>query len=295
MVMLSKDADSLNYPHINTGYCKSIGTNPTVCRYLDRPSKEYCLNDDTPIFITKLNRMNYQIIRNESTVKTFIDWLPDLKEHEMYMVQLYARNKYVENPLLALKSTIPALGSIVCKKEKMFKKIKQLECEIGSYRHGGTDIPQEALVLYIDLNPKNLEVATKKALIKLVNLVTKPYNNYNPLGEVTSAISKSKSSRRYVDFDVDCDKEEVSIHNIIEAIDTDKVPISAIRFLETRGGYHMVVDTKLIGTIYKYVWYLELSRVQKLFSTHGSNPGSDKIPFPGCTQGNFIPYFIPII
>lgn len=134
--------------------------------------------------------MNYQIIKDEQLLLDFIDWLPELKPNEQFYFGLFARKKYCEQ-IKYIKTDKAQCRRFTSTKERIFNKIKQLEVEVGSYLIKDIEIPQEALALYVSVNPRDLLAATKNSLIKLVNLITMPYNGYNPHQEVMSEIHRA--------------------------------------------------------------------------------------------------------
>ena len=111
---------------------------------------------------------NYQIICNENMLRTFIAWLPELKTTERYYMTLMARRKYCTD----LKMADTTIKRIVCKKEDIFNKIKQLEIPYGTYlTKAGVVIPQGALALYINVNPRSMIVAAKNTIKALIELI----------------------------------------------------------------------------------------------------------------------------
>ncbi|MFW6220032.1 MAG: hypothetical protein ACOC33_04255, partial [bacterium] len=145
--------------------------------------------------------MNYQIIVNEDQLRNFINWLPDLGENEKYFVSLFARKKYYNALIKSNDKT--QLKRFTSNKEKLFDKIKQLECEFGSYKLRNIPAPQESLVLYINPNPRDMKKATFGLIKKCIDLIECGGNGYNIHAEALSCIQRSKSKSHFCDFDID--------------------------------------------------------------------------------------------
>ncbi|MCE3229079.1 MAG: hypothetical protein K0S32_3630 [Bacteroidetes bacterium] len=223
--------------------------------------------------------MNYRIIKDEQKLREFIDWLPELQKNEIYYVTLLARNKYLRNA--GLSSDKAQLKRFTSTKDYLFDKLKQLECEEGSYRQKGQPIPQEALAVYINPNPRGLDKAAKSSLIRFAELITKEYSGYNPHQEVMSEIQTSCSRKIYFDLDFDHVDKNVVLEEAAKHINTD-----CIKILNTRGGFHMLIELSKLDKKFEKTWY------QKLTSIAGCDiKGDNLVPVPGCTQGEFIPYF----
>lgn len=229
---------------------------------------------------------NYQIIKDEATLKKFIDWLPVLERNETYYVCLMVRSKYCVN-FPHIRSDKIQLKRFTSNKERLFSKIQQLECAEGTYLQKELEVPQEGLALYITPNPRNVERATKNCLIKFANLITQPYYGYNPHQEVLSEIQKAGGTKYFIDFDFDNVAKLDSSDFIRDTLDRflGIINVDCLKVLETRGGLHVLVELSKVDPFYKNTWHQDIRKI----------PGCDQvsadgmIPIPGCTQGNFIP------
>ena len=224
--------------------------------------------------------MNYKIITDEVKLKEFIDWLPDLHEDECYYIALFCRKKYTDK----LKSDKLQLKRVTSKKENIFNKIKQMECEIGSYTDKGVPIPEEALCLYITPNPRSYKKSAKNLAKKLLDLCFNEYNGYNPHAEALNSIQTACSRTVFMDFDFDgttIDEMKDSIFNIINR--------DCVTFVETRGGFHLLIEVDKIDSKYFKTYYNNISKL----------PNSDKrgdglLPCVGCYQGGFTPKIVKL-
>lgn len=220
--------------------------------------------------------MNYKIIEDEAKLRHFIDWLPELQDNETYYVSLFARNKYAPE----LKGDKAQLKRFTSSKEYLFDKIKQLECELGAYKIKGVAIPQNALALYITPNPRDLEKASKNALIRFAELITKPYNGYNPHQEVMTEIQKAHSRKIFFDLDFD----NVDLDQTLEKI-KDFINMDCVHIVKTRGGFHLLVELAKMDKAFEKNWYKNLT------SLEGCDVrGDNLLPVVGCAQGGFVPY-----
>lgn len=238
--------------------------------------------------------MNYQIVKDTEELAKFVDWLPELNPGETYYVSLLARSKYASG-VKHINSDRQQLKRFLSTKEFLYEKIRQLECEVGRYTQKHNPMPQEALALYITPNPRSLIGGAKNGLVKLAQLITKEYNGYNPVQELMSAVHKSCSRKIFLDIDFDNPYREIGLEDAPyysreyflevnkEAIE-DIINKDCLTYLETRGGFHVLIELSKIDTVYTKTWY---NRITSLPFADISD--TNLIPIPGCTQGNFIP------
>lgn len=238
--------------------------------------------------------MNYKIITDEKALREFIDWLPELKEHERYYICLFARNKYCRE-ITHIKTDKAQLYRAVVRKEHIYETIKKMEVELGSYQLKGFPIPQDALAVYITLNPRDLNKAALAMQVELAisNSKGKELNIYH---ESMSQIHKNRSRKIYTTFDIDSKDED--IEEEIKAIKLGLYNIlgnlSVFKVLETRGGYHIIVDPKYVEPHKRNTWH------KQILQFHGIDISRNKegvivenmMPIPGTYQGGFTPKFV---
>lgn len=223
--------------------------------------------------------MNYQIIKHEEKLLEFINWLPDLIDGETYYITLFSRKKYYA----LLKSDKTQLKRFTSDKKRLFQKIKQLECKIGSYIQGDIIIPNEALAVYISPNPRSNLVAAKNSLKLLADLITGDKKDYNLHQEIMSQVQQSKGRSFFQDFDFD----NVYYNEKIESEVLEIINRESYHILNTRGGFHLLVESKKVISDKKN-WYLGLKKIHQKYSSDTDGKGDNLIPIPGTNQGMYV-------
>lgn len=224
---------------------------------------------------------HYSIIKDQQLLDDFIQWLPELQPHEIFYVALFARKKYCA-AIKNIKTDKAQCKRFTSYTGRLVEKIRQLECPLDSYSIRGVTIPQEALALYISVNPRDLHEATKNGLIKLAHLITQPYNGYNPHQEVMSEIHRACSRKVWFDFDFD----GVDLDTTMGQVD-DILNLDCVRVLKTYSGFHLLVNLKSIREEFSKSWHQNMSKLAGI-----DVRGDNLIPVAGCVQGEFIPHFV---
>ena len=242
--------------------------------------------------------MNYQIIKDEVALQEFVEWLPVLEKNQTYYVTLFARKKYSN---VVLSSEKCQLKRFTATKENLIDKLRQLEVKEGSYyqysKNGKVSIPQEALVVYIHLNPRDNVKATYGAMKKIIQLIENKSENYSLHQEILSEIQKAKAKHTFnnlVTFDIDT--KNVDLSYVFEV-----VPKEAVTIIETRGGYHVVVDAK--HNLFSAKQSFDNLQIENKFKQYPNNwynllskhynceTGDIMCPIVGTHQGGFVPKF----
>jgi hypothetical protein len=233
--------------------------------------------------------MNYEIIRDKEILEDFLSFLPNLEPHEQFYVCLFSRSKYCNSipGITHIKTDKQQVRRFTATKENLIPQIQQLECPLGTYYQKQIQIPQESLALYINPNPRDFIKATRNGLIRFAHLIAEQYNanRYNPHQEIMSEIQRAKS--RMVYFDMDIDDVTLDDFELIKTLVAPHINMDAVSFLNTRGGFHVLVKLENIDRQYSKTWYNGLASALNI-----DIKGDCMMPIPGCTQGNFIPKFI---
>ena len=233
--------------------------------------------------------MHYKIILCEKKLNKFIDFLPELNNHECYYFTLFARNKYLNSDEKLALNNLTLKRFTVFKKEHIKNRIEQLEVKKGLYLDkNNKSIPEECLALYMGINPKNLELAQNKMAIELFNsCMVNKIVNLNSLAH--TLIHNSSKNKKFTDFDFDFennqDKQELFLKTVNEL--KKVINIEAFNILVTKNGLHVLVEHDKVKIEYKKSWYLKLGALENC-----DVRGDNLIPVAGCTQGGFSPYLL---
>ena len=240
------------------------------------------------------------LIQDEKQFNNFVDnILPELKDDEVYFISLSARNKYFTNEereKYALGRTEMFSRQIAKSKEQLKTyTIKKLEASL-SYKttKNGLQIPEKALVVYININPSSMIKAYQLfqgEMNREVNdIMNALKNNKKPNYDRTliqerllmNCIQKSSGEKHYID--IDCDTKEPKIlHFLSKELCGAEIKFSII---ETQGGYHFLLKKNTLPKGFNLQGLLN-----DAISTDTNNSeiminGNVMIPVPGTLQAN---------
>lgn len=219
----------------------------------------------------------YKIIQDHKRLLEFIEWLPELQQGECYYASLFGRKKYhpsAESDKSQLKRFIAT------SKVWLLRKINQLPLADKGYTNKrGVPIHQDALVLYICINPRSFAKAQRLTLKKLADAIGNNHENMNPASIAMSCIHKSKSRTIFVDFDFDNVRFEDLNHEINSYVNP-----TAYSVLKTKNGFHLLIQPSNIIDKFKKTWHKNISGIKGC-----DIKGDNLIPVPGCCQGGVTP------
>lgn len=229
----------------------------------------------------------YEIIADENLLKDFISWLPDLKEGECYYFSLQAKKKYCEL-LNRVESDRQQVYRFICNsKDDILGKIQRLEVPWGIYTRRDVKIPNEALALYVTINPRSHITAGKNMLKLLADKVCEGvYQGFNLHQIALTEIHKAQSRKVFMDFDFDISNDEESLSKVKKQV-LSYINSDCVSFMHTRGGMHIIIELSKVDKQYEKTWYKNITSIEGLDSKSNHN----LTPVVGCYQGGFIPYF----
>ena len=223
--------------------------------------------------------MNYKVILDEKELDNFLGLLPDHSDSEVYYLSMFGRHKYCKD--FPNMRDDGQLSRFISKKSQIKEKLLRLESPIGSYIRNDFQVPQEALALYICMNPKSLLRANRNLHIEMAKRLANGELNFSPISLATTEIHKAADRKFFVDFDFDNVAGTKELYaKVLEIFPSE----DCFKCIKTRGGVHILVLLEKVKGL-KSKWYQALSAL----------PGCDVrssdalTPIPGCTQGNYTP------
>lgn len=237
--------------------------------------------------------MFYEIIKNESELDKFLDFLPDLQEGEKFMIALFARNKFKKTDGLTADKT--QIKRFTCTKKNIKQKLRQLEVKLGNFtfEKNGVYYPinQDSLVIYITPNPRDMYGAVEQLDYAMALARKQKRKIYNIHSEALSCIQTTSSRKLFYDWDIDIKPgQELSVEELAIWLD-GKINVEAVKgIIKTRGGYHVLISLQNISTEFFTKWYNNFTAGDPRFDIMANK--DNMLPLPGCVQSDTYPILI---
>lgn len=231
----------------------------------------------------------YKVVTDRQLLIDFIKTLPEYVDGEKayYYLCLFARKKYAPE-VRNIKSDKCQLERCVTTPKRILNELEKWEVPLGRYIQFGSEsntvVPQEALAVYITPNPRSTVKAAPAIAKRMIDHLA-GQEVKNLIQETTSVMQRSKLKTLFVDFDIDY--KSIPIEDIKFVMSELLHPV-CYKILETRGGYHLLVEPEKARHYNKGTnWYKQIKESLPVDQT-----GDQMIPIPGTYQGGFTPKFI---
>ena len=239
--------------------------------------------------------MNFHtFIYNLNDIKQFGSIFNLNQKHLALCLYLTVRRKYY--PTLSrgaiIVNRITVTGGDDFEK-RLYQNILRLETPIGSYTDGDIIVPNEALALYVNIEPKDTVKALTRTLSRCMEAISDREEIPDAYALYREEISKSEvKGIKYRQIDLDT-KDINKVKQVDELITTLEIPI--LICIETRGGFHIVYkdditkETKrLLHEFKQNTSFCKLNVEGKMVTDHWfSITSSPRVIMPGTYQGGF--------
>jgi hypothetical protein len=246
------------------------------------------------------------LIYDKEQFNKFINILPDLQNDEVYFISLSARNKYLtdeERKFYGLGRTEMFSRNIIRKKEDFEYVLSKLESTLH-YKLTKTkqNIPEKALVVYININPSsmikayfNLANEMNKELLD-INMAMQHNKQPNYSGihlldrKLMNCIQTARSRKIFIDIDFDVE-DDIPINGFMMDLRIREIKSHTIK---TKSGYHCLIDLasmkdkkfNLNSIVLSYNVLAKQTDGEVIINTNGM------IPVPGTLQAGELVRFL---
>lgn len=238
--------------------------------------------------------MFYEIIKNETELDKFLDFLPELNEGEKFMVALFARNKFKKTEGLTADKT--QIKRFTCTKKNIKQKLRQLEVKLGNFtfEKDGVYHPinQDSLVVYITPNPRDMYGAVEQLDYEMALARKQKRKIYNIHAQALSCIQTTASRKLFYDWDIDIKPGEIFTFEDLSIWLEGKINVEAVKgVIKTRGGFHVLISLDNISKEFSKNWYNNFTRDKDPRFDIMANK-DNMLPLPGCVQSDSSPILI---
>ena len=234
--------------------------------------------------------MTYDLLPSPDDLRAFVGAVvPDLTDDEALLLFLNARAKYLsddERRALAMPSTLILRREVIARKEQITERVAHFCIREGHYTdRDGRPIPEHALAVYLTPNPRS----QRKAALATLKALADGLFEDRPLRVVRTAVSSlhtSVSRKTYLDLDLDLgdgDDLDGLLARVREALGNTVAPV-----VHTRGGAHVLVETKTLDPAVKKTFYREIQEISGAMAGEIEIRSDTMVPVPGTRQGGAV-------
>lgn len=238
---------------------------------------------------------HYNLIHDENQIAKFLEIFYAPLENIDYVlpIVMFARRKYNSNlsrgEILLNKIFIDSSDNII-----NVRKIKKLNVPMGCYRDGDNDIPNNSLIIYGYIVPKDPVLALNRTMTKYledmrISRNTKIHKLYN--SEILRSDIKGNGAHTIIDLDT---KDDTNIQKTKQILQQANVLPFIVICVETKNGYHIVfkkdvtIDRKMLHDFKKETEFDKKSNDGKNIKDYWfSISRANMIVLPGTYQGGF--------
>jgi len=206
---------------------------------------------------------SYQLLRSEEELEWFYEnVMPPLNNHEVYFLSLSARKKLLtdfEKQTIQLGRTEMFERRIVRTKEwnRLYRTVRKFEANWGAYTSKrGSNIPNHAIVVYVNINPSDVLKAYKEFnqtmneyMYELVQCAAEKRSTDNILYRIKkqdtllmNCYQKNRGTKHWMDFDFDIPRSPKILSILYLFVEEIKEHKGKAYIVETQGGYHILVS-----------------------------------------------------
>lgn len=243
----------------------------------------------------------YKLIYDANLVAKHAEMFLNDNNNNVYFVALFSRRKYGD---ISTATQVLQQNVITEPNNQLLNTIKRYEVQVECYTDKITrkPIPNDALVIYLNINPRSMLKASTNFSNHITHLFAETITNNNSnnnsqfkhlLSKFRSFIHASQISQPpYIELDIDT-KDRAWLQKMKERV-LQPITQYIVCIIETRGGYHIVLNNRTITKQIKSQLYMNIHRdksfeftengvVKKYIELH-SDPSP---PVPGTIQGGF--------
>lgn len=241
----------------------------------------------------------HKFIHDEEQVRKFHDLLAPLKEDESYFVALGVRTKYMTKEE---RKAICAADKMMARKlvknsdfKTYLRVLKSFEIPEDGYTSVTNEtLPANVLAIYGNVNSSSGKLAYQHFNTEVTKLLVDGKDKrFSGLDSVLMTAYQTKATVTRKLIDIDCDVPKEGLETVKLFVKEFKNKGAEVYVVQTRGGYHILVDKNTIKfnynetiSIYDEVVKTKFGHAEVMYNKDGA------VPIPGTIQCGFKVKFV---